>query len=242
MGTTDTPPTGDGNSDVFTRPVPEYIHWLAGVIIALGGMALTVGGTALTFVVDRGLLQEGIESGEITVIVLERDLTEAQMLDLSLEIVNWTGIGLLVTGIGLVLFAIGYVAVRHRARREVSDDEHVDSYRASAVLGAVATAVLSFVPFSPVLGGGLAGYLEQTESGRSISVGGVAGFLSMVPALVILAFVSAGLYNGFATIGESGLGIVVGTVMVLTVLFVAAYGAGLGALGGFAGGRLAETE
>ncbi|WP_181684613.1 DUF5518 domain-containing protein [Halorhabdus salina] len=241
MATTDAPETDEDGPDAFARPLPEYVDWLAGVIIALGGMALTVGGTAVTFVVDRGLLAEGVESGEISVVMLQRDLTEAEMLDLTVEIVNWTGLGLLVTGIGLVLFAIGYVFVRHRTRQGVSD-ELVASYRATAVLGGVGTAVLSFIPFSPVVGGGLAGYLEHPASGRSVSVGGLAGFLSMVPALVLLVFVTVGLYNGFATVGEAGLGIVVVTAMFLTLLFVAAYGAGLGALGGFAGGRLADTD
>jgi hypothetical protein len=145
-----------------------------------------------------------------------------------------------VTGIGLVLFAIAYVAVRHRARRDLGDGERVATYRANAVLGGVATAVLSFIPFSPIVGGGLAGYLEHGESGRSVSAGGVAGFLAMVPVLVILVFVTAGLYSGFGAVGEAGLGIVVVTAMVLALLFVAAYGAALGALGGFAGGRLAD--
>jgi len=242
MAPTETPASSDEGPDAFARPLPEYVDWIVGVVIALGGMALTVGGSALTFVVDRGLLEEGIESGQVTVVAIERDLTEAQMLDLTVEIIDWTGIGLLVTGIGLVLFAIGYVVVRHRAHSSASEGEGVDSYRAVAVLGAVATAVLSFIPFSPLVGGGLAGYLEQPESGRAVSVGGLAGFLAMVPALSILAFVSVGLYNGFAAVGESGLGIVTITGMFLALLFVAAYGGGLGALGGFVGGRLAENE
>lgn len=239
MTTTETPHSEE-TPDALAGPLPEYVDWIVGVIIALGGMALTVGGSAMVFVVDRGLLEAGVDSGEITVVVLERDLTEAQMLDLSVEIVNWTGTGLLIIGVGLVVFAIGYVAVRHRAHGKASEGERVSSYRAVAVVGAVVTAVLSFIPVSPLVGGGLAGYLEHPESGRSVSVGGLAGFLSMVPALSILAFVSVGLYNGFAAIGESGLGIVTIAGMVMALLFVAAYGGGLGALGGFVGGRLAE--
>lgn len=240
MGTTDSSMSADTRTEAIPRPLPEYVDWIVGVIIALGGLALTVGGSALAFVVDRGLLAEGAESGQITMGIVERELTEAEMLDLTTAIVDWTGIGLLVTGIGLVLFAIAYVAVRHRARRDLADGERVVTYRANAVLGGVATAVLSFIPFSPVVGGGLAGYLEQGESGRSVSAGGVAGFLAMVPALAILVFVTVGLYSGFGAVGEAGLGIVVVTAMLLALLFVAAYGAALGAVGGFAGGRLAD--
>lgn len=242
MASTETPPSSEQQSNAFARPLPESVDWIVATVIAISGMALTVGGSAMAFVVDRALLADGIESGEVTVVVIERELTEAQMLDFTLKVVDWTGIGLLVTGIGLMLFAIGYVVVRHRAHSRGGEDESVSSYRSVAVLGAVATAVLSFIPFSPVVGGGLAGYLEQPASGRSVSVGGLAGFLSMVPALSIIGFVGVGLYSGFATVGESGLGIVTIAGMVLAILFVAAYGSGLGALGGFLGGHLAESE
>jgi hypothetical protein len=64
----------------------------------------------------------------------------------------------------------------------------------------------------------------------------------MLPALSILGFLIVGIYTSLATIGEAGLGIVAAAAMLLVVLFVAAYGAGLGALGGFLGGRFAERD
>jgi hypothetical protein len=242
MEPTNTASEGKRDAHAFARPLPEYVDWLVGVIIAVGGMALTVGGSALTFVVDRGFIEEDIESGQMTVIVFERELTEAQNVELALEIVNWTGLGLLVTGIGLVLFAAGYVVMRYRTRRSAGEDERVDTYRSYAVLGAASTAVLSFIPFSPVIGGGVAGYLEHTVTGRSIGVGALAGFLAMVPGLIIMVFVTIGLYAGFNAAEEGGLGIVVATGMSLVLVFVSAYGAGLGAVGGFAGSWLAEND
>lgn len=240
MGTTESPQEVETSSRTFDGPLPEYVDWIASALIAIGGLALTVGGSALTFVVDRGLLAEGIESGEVTVIVIERELTEAQMLDLSLEVANWTGIGLLVTGIALFVFAIAYVISRHRTHQQAGPDRSTGSYRSYAVLGAVATAVLSFIPFSPAAGGGLAGYVGYDETGRPTATGALSGFLAMLPALVVLLFVAVGLYSGFAAVQEAGLGMVTITAMLLGALFVAAYGAGLGALGGFLGGRLAE--
>ncbi|QCC49539.1 DUF5518 domain-containing protein [Halobellus limi] len=230
----DTGPSEDGPQ------LPEVVDWIVATIIALAGVALTVGGSALTFVVDRDLIEAGVESGQITVIIFERDLTEAEMLEVTLEVVTWTGWGLLLTGIGLVLFAIGYVIVRHRTYRQTPETESAGSYRSYAVLGAVATGILSFLPFSPVIGGGAAGYLERYGTGRTVSVGALSGFLAMVPVLVLLVFVTIGLYAGLATVQYSGLGIVTAAAMLFALLFTAAYGAGLGALGGFAGGRVAE--
>ena len=240
MTATESPNGEEVTTQATDRPLPEYVNWLVAALIALGGMALTVGGSVLTFVVDRTLLEEGIESGQITVVIVERDLTRTEMLEFTLEVVNWTGIGLLVTGVGLVLFAVVYLIVRHRAHQRTSAGESPDSLRSNAVLGAVTTTVLSFLPFSPVVGGGLAGYLEHSRSGRSVSVGALSGLLAMVPALSIIVFVTVGMFSGLSGIQETGLGIVAAAVLFLVSLFVATYGAGLGALGGFIGGRFAE--
>jgi len=232
--------TGDLGTPELGPQLPEFVEWIAAAAIALAGIALTVGGSALTFVVDRDLLADGVESGQITVVVFERDLTEAEMVEVTLEVATWTGWGLLVTGVGLALFAIGYVIARHRAYRQTPENESPGSYRSYAVLGAVATGLLSFLPVSPVIGGGAAGYLERYGTGRSVSVGALSGFLAMVPVLVVLVFVTMGLYAGLATIQYAGLGIVAATAMVFALLLTAAYGAGLGALGGFAADRLAK--
>jgi hypothetical protein len=242
MSATESATSDSEAATAFDPPLPDYVDWIVAVVIALGGLALTVGGTALTFVVDRESLAEGIESGEITVVVVERELTEAEMLDFTLAVVDWTGLGLLVTGIGLVVFAVGYLVARYRAQQRTPEGESSATVGSYAVLGAVATAVLSFIPFSPAVGGGLAGYLGHRETGRSTSIGALAGLLSMVPALVIVGFVTVGLYTGLAGVEQADLGIVVVAAMLVVLLFVAAYGAGLGALGGFAGGRFAERQ
>lgn len=242
METTKHTAGGEQERLAFARPLPEYVDWLVGVVIALGGMALIVGGTAVSFVFDRELLAREIEAGRTTVVIMERDLTDAEMLEFTLEVVNWTGIGLLVTGAVLVAFAVGYVTFRHRAHQTSSEGGDAETYRSAAILGAVVTTILSFVPFSPVLGSGLAGYLEQPASGRSVRVGVLSGLLSMVPVLLILGFLTVGLYSGLATVQEAGLGIVVIAAMVFGLLVLSVYGAGLGAIGGFAGGRLAESK
>lgn len=236
-------PTGGssqgGDQAATTLRIPGYVDWIVAVIIALGGLALTVVGSVLVFVLDRDLLAEGIDSGQITVVFVERDLTQAEMLEFTLEIVNWSGIGLLVAGLGLVVFAIGYGVGRQRTRSRAGSAGYPGTFRSYAVTGATASAVLSFIPFSAIVGGGLAGYLSSQDTGHSTTVGAVSGLLYSLPGLVIVLFVTIGLYFGLAAVAEAGLGVVVVAVMVFVMLLVAAYGVGVGALGGFIGGRLA---
>lgn len=220
--------------------LPEFVEWIAAAVIALAGMALVVGGSVLTAVIDRAQIADSVEAGEITVVIIERELTQAETLEFILEVITWTGWGLLVTGVGLILFAIGYVFVRHRAYQRTPDDESTGSFRSSAVLGAVTTGVLSFLPVSPAIGGGVAGYLEEFGTGRTVSVGALSGFLAVIPLLVILVFVTIGIYIGLATIQHSGLGIVATAAMLFALFVTGGLGAGLGALGGFIGGRIAD--
>lgn len=230
------------SSSEFGRPFPEFVDWFAGAVIAIAGMALILGGSVLTVVVNRSLVEEEIEAGRITVIVFERELSRPEMLSFTMDVVNWTGIGLLVSGLALIVFAIWYVITRHRTYDRTSEGEPTGSFLSNAVLGAVTTTVLSFIPFSPLLGGGLTGYLEFQRSTRSISAAGFAGFLAMAPVLLLLVFMGIGLYLGLAGVGEAGYGLVTAVVMLFTILFVAAYGAGVSALGGFVGARIARDQ
>jgi nitric oxide reductase large subunit len=231
-GNVDSHPTADG-------PLPEFVDWLLGVVIVLGGSLSLIGGSAL-MLVDRDALAEGIEEGTVTVTIFSADLTENEMLEVADAVVSWAGIGLLVTGIGTILFGAGYIVIRHRKRQRAGTDDPVPSYGTHAILGAVASGLLSFIPFSPGIGGALAGYLERGESTRTISVGALAGLLAMLPILLILLFVLIGLVTGLQTIDQSGIAILTGATLLFVLMLVATIGAGLGALGGYIGGWLAE--
>lgn len=220
---------------VISRPVPAFVDWLVAALLALSGLALIVGGSALVFVVDRPLVVEGVADGSIDA----AGLTDAQAVELTLAVATWTGAGLLVTGVLLVAAAVAYAVYRRRSRRAAARGDRVDYYWANAVLGAIVSALLSFVPFSPALGGAAAGYLERGESERTTSVGALSGLLTMAPALVVLVFVLGGLASGLSAAGEAGLAVVAGTGMLLVLMVVAVVGAGLGAIGGFVGGQLA---
>lgn len=111
-----------------------------------------------------------------------------------------------------------------------------------ALIGAVVTVVLSFVPFSPVLGGAVAGYLHRDRGPR---VGGLSGLFASVPVTVLVAL--ALLVLGFGIVvprGVDGVAVLLVFVLfvVLAALFVAAFNVVLGAAGGVLGVALAERE
>lgn len=228
-------PTADG-------PLPAVVDWLLGALVALGGVLSFLVGTVLALVVDREMLVAGVEDGTITVTTGTVELTDPEVVEVTRAVVSWTAVGLLMTGLGTVLFAGWYVLGRSRARRNSRPDDPPGTYIQSVVLGAAATVLLSFLPFSPALGGVLAGYLEHSESGRTISVGALAGLLPMLPVLVLLAFVLGGTVVGLLAVEQAGAALLVGVATFLVVLLVATFGAGLGALGGYAGGRFADSR
>lgn len=107
-----------------------------------------------------------------------------------------------------------------------------------ALVGAVVAVVLAFVPFSPALGGAVAGYLEGDDGAR---VGGIAGALAAIPLFLLAALVFV--VASFVTIAPTGAprgALVVAAFLALALLFVAAYTVGLGALGGVLGVIVAD--
>lgn len=69
----------------------------------------------------------------------------------------------------------------------VSDTEKTPNTFLNAFIGGIIGVVLSFIPFSTVLGGGVAGYLEGGEYGDGAKVGALAGLVALVPFVFILA-------------------------------------------------------
>ena len=117
----------------------------------------------------------------------------------------------------------------------------------NALLGAVAAVVLAFLPFSTVLGGALAGYLQGPDTGEGLRVGALAGVVTAVPfALlfflfggVMLAFVPFGMGMGMGMDPRVGVFGVFGVVLFLLVLLIGlVYTVGLAALGGVLGAYL----
>lgn len=111
----------------------------------------------------------------------------------------------------------------------------------NAAIGAVVTIVTSFLGVSPILGGGVAGYLQRESRERGAMVGALSGALASIPlaAVLMLIFV-LGIAVPFADPGLAlgGLGIIVFGFVVL--LIVAAWNVALGAAGGYLGTYVRE--
>ncbi|RQG94615.1 DUF5518 domain-containing protein [Natrarchaeobius chitinivorans] len=110
-----------------------------------------------------------------------------------------------------------------------------------AIIGAVVGVVLSFIPFSTVIGGAVAGFLEGPDTRDGALVGALAGAITFVPvaagAFLVLVFLGFGF-------GASG-GPTGGLVFLLFVVIVATttllfYTVGVALLGGYVGSYLAR--
>lgn len=110
----------------------------------------------------------------------------------------------------------------------------------NALLGAVVAVVLSFVPFSPALGGAVAGYLQGRDGPR---VGGLSGLLAAVP-IALFGVLAVVFLSFFVAVGPGasplrGL-VVLSLFLFVGVLMLATFSVVLGAAGGVLGVALAE--
>lgn len=111
-----------------------------------------------------------------------------------------------------------------------------------ALVGGLVTLFVSFVPFSPVVGGTVAGYLHQDRGPR---VGGLSGLFASIPLVMLVVLVLVVLGFGVVVPGgvDGAVALFAFLAFVLSVaLFVAAVNVVLGAVGGVLGVALAERE
>lgn len=116
---------------------------------------------------------------------------------------------------------------------ETVDRERAPNTLLNALLGGIVGVVLLFVPFSTILGGGVAGYLEGGDYAAGAKVGAIAGLVAFVPFVLVLGL-------GLALVpvtGAPGPGIqfALWVSVLLIVLFAAAYTVGLSVIGGILG-------
>lgn len=120
-----------------------------------------------------------------------------------------------------------------------TDDRRGDFYL-HAVLGAVVTVLLSFVPFAPLLGGGLAGYLHDQGTGRGTRIGLVAGLVAAIPIALVFILVVTVMSLGTLATGEVAGPMFALFLVVAVLVYGGLYVVGLSAAGGYLGGAIAE--
>ncbi|MFB6220380.1 MAG: DUF5518 domain-containing protein [Halolamina sp.] len=110
-----------------------------------------------------------------------------------------------------------------------------DNSYINALVGAAVTVVLSFIPFSPLLGGGVAGFLERRDGAR---IGFIAGVFASLPLFLLLLLVggAVAVIPGFAQGHAEG----VIAVALLVVVFLLTYAVALSTVGGVVGVYLGE--
>lgn len=116
---------------------------------------------------------------------------------------------------------------------EPVDTEHAPNTLLNALIGGIAGIVLSFIPFSTVLGGGIAGYLEGGDSAAGAKVGAIAGLVAFVPLVFILGIVLV--FVPVVSGPSPGVQLALWVSILVIVLLVALYTIGLGIVGGILG-------
>lgn len=224
----ETPPR-DVETNSTTRSTPAFdrpLDWAIGGVLALLGLLVAIGGGVLYTAVDRSEIATLLEESEFRSDVL----TEAEAIDGLVALAEWGGLGLAAAGVSIVLIGVAVVVAHGRARRQGRGTPRW----ILGVVGAIVNTVLSFIPFSPILGGAAASHLSTDREASGVAAGAFAGLFTIIPALVALAFVGVGLFTGLpgSTAAAAIAALVVGALLTI------AYIVGLSALGGYIGRRL----
>lgn len=111
-----------------------------------------------------------------------------------------------------------------------------------ALVGAVVTVVTSFVPFAPVLGGAVAGYLQGPDTGTGTRVGAVSGLIASVPLAALFVVLFTVMSFGSAVSGEIAGPMFVVFLAGTVLLFAAVYTVGLSAVGGYLGAAVGTSR
>lgn len=124
----------------------------------------------------------------------------------------------------------------HAGREEPAESSNT---MLNALVGAIVTAVTTpLVPFAPVLGGAVAGYLDSEGTDRradsGVKVGAISGAIALVPLLVVVPFLL------FFLVFDPVIAISVFAIAAIVMVFLVAYTIGFSALGGLLGVYLRE--
>lgn len=222
----------DAEASGWTR-IPGFVDWLFPVLLGFLGLALVLSGLALLLLADREAIATMVAEGAIqSDVFADADLTEV-----TYATVRWTGIGLAVTGILAWVAPVAFASYRRRDRQQASQSgERGDGAFTSAFVGAVVAVVASMLPFATAIGGFVAGYVHRSDPGEAGRVGAFASLLTLVPIVVLLAFVFGGMAVGAARVDALGGALLVASVAVVALLVTVLLAVALGWIGGYLAG------
>ncbi|GAA0679880.1 DUF5518 domain-containing protein [Natronoarchaeum mannanilyticum] len=202
---------------------------IVALLIAVPGLGAASAGVAVYRSADAATAEEIVAELEVTATTM----TDAELVDAIHSLMVWGGLGLAVTGAVLVVAGIAFAAYSRRVRRRLEGTGLViDDRIVLAVVGAVVSAVTSFVPFSPLVGGGVAGYVRRGSSGDALRIGALAGIALAAPYALLLVFLAGGAFAANA--------VTLGLLIVAMLAISSAITVVLSAIGGYAGSAIAD--
>lgn len=208
-----------------TTPSRRVIDWILAVLLIFLGLGITGIGGLLVSITDREWFEELVAEGTI-----ESDIiTEAELVDAMVAFSWWGGMGIVLAGVVMVLGGIAFGVARRRIDR-MDEGAETPTFVANALIGAAITVLVSFIPLSGLLGGGVAGYLETADSWNGALVGATAALVLAVPVAVAAVVLSIGLIIEDLVILALGL--------LLGLMFTVAFSMGISAIGGAIGSYL----
>lgn len=207
------------------------VDWLVTAFLLLVGLASAALGYLAFDNADRDWIADAVRDESFQSDVF----TEEELIDLFVESLTWGGYALIAIGLGMMAVGIGYIILRRRDHHRSRETGVVESgLLADGIVGAIVTLLTSFIPFSGIIGGGLAGYLYGGSRLDGAKAGGMSGVMLTLPLVVGLIVLSI----GFVSVDMGWLA----AVGALVVGFSAVFSIGLGALGGYLGVYLAERN
>jgi hypothetical protein len=215
-----------------TQTLSAAVDWLVAGALVVAGLLAGLVGISLNAAVDRAELARLVADGTIE----SGTFSDAELVDVMYALAWWGGLGLAVMGLLFVGGAIAFLFYRRRTRKRRAERGVTSPDTATnAIVGAVVTVVTSFVPFSPVLGGAVAGYLQGGERMQGARVGGLSGLVASLPVVVLFVFLVGGLLVVSAQV-SAGIGAgVVAALAAIALAIAVVYTVVLSALGGYVG-------
>jgi hypothetical protein len=221
---TDRPAAGDPTGG--HEPVPSVVDWLLGLVASALGLALIALGVGLYARVDRAVIADAVATEGVQL----EGLTPSEFVTAATPFVDWLAVGVVLTGTTFVVCAATFVVARRRTRRRVAREGGTTAtFWACTVYGATVAALLSFVPGSSAVGGGVAAYLHDGADART---GATAGLIGAAPTAPLAVFTAVGLLVGADAVGALAGGALLVGLLAVGELVALAIGGALGALGG----------